>query len=47
MDVFNQRLEQEFDASVIPTAPNVPFKGKLLSLKPAPKAGLKMIKILV
>ena len=30
MDVFNQRLEQEFDASVIPTAPNVPFKGKLL-----------------
>ena len=30
MDVFNQRLEQEFDASVIPTAPNVPYKGKLL-----------------
>ena len=29
MDVFNQRLEQEYNANVIMTAPNVPYKGKL------------------
>lgn len=29
MDVFCQRLEQEFDASVIITSPNVPFKGEI------------------
>eukprot|EP00118_Oscarella_pearsei_P017491 m.173905 g.173905 ORF g.173905 m.173905 type:complete len:145 (+) comp39098_c0_seq12:1118-1552(+) len=29
MDVFRQRLEQEFDASVIVTAPTVPFKAIL------------------
>ncbi|EDV24904.1 Translation factor GUF1-like protein, mitochondrial [Trichoplax sp. H2] len=28
MDVFNQRLEQEYDVSVVITSPNVPFKGK-------------------
>ncbi len=27
MDVFTQRLEQEFDAAVIITSPNVPYKG--------------------
>lgn len=27
MDVFKQRLEQEYDANVIVTSPNVPFKG--------------------
>ena len=27
MDVFCQRLEQEFNASFIVTSPNVPFKG--------------------
>uniref|UniRef100_A0A2C9KE91 Translation factor GUF1 homolog, mitochondrial n=1 Tax=Biomphalaria glabrata TaxID=6526 RepID=A0A2C9KE91_BIOGL len=29
MEVFNQRLEQEFDASVIITAPNIAFKVKI------------------
>lgn len=33
MDVFNQRLEQEYDASVIPTAPNVPYKVKIKGAK--------------
>lgn len=28
MDVFRQRLEDEYDASVIITAPTVPYKGK-------------------
>ena len=28
MDVFRQRLEQEFDASVVVTAPNVLYKIK-------------------
>lgn len=27
MDVFRQRLEDEYDASVIITAPTVPYKG--------------------
>ena len=26
MDVFQQRLEQEYDTNVIVTAPNVPYK---------------------
>jgi translation elongation factor EF-4 len=30
MDVFITRLDQEFNASVIVTAPNVPYKGKYL-----------------
>lgn len=32
MDVFKQRLEQEFDANVIITAPNIPYKGKCKNL---------------
>jgi len=28
MDVFNQRLEQEYGAQVVLTSPNVPVKGK-------------------
>ena len=27
MDVFRQRLEDEYDANVIVTAPTVPYKG--------------------
>lgn len=33
MDVFKQRLEQEFDANVIITAPNIPYKGKFAPIK--------------
>ncbi|CAH2300115.1 translation factor GUF1, mitochondrial [Pelobates cultripes] len=33
MEVFNQRLEQEYNASVIMTAPTVPYKAKLSSQK--------------
>lgn len=33
MEVFNQRLEQEFNASVIVTAPTVPYKARLSSSK--------------
>jgi hypothetical protein len=29
MDVFNQRLEQEYGAQVVLTCPNVPIQGKL------------------
>jgi translation factor GUF1, mitochondrial len=28
MDVFRQRLEDEYDANVIITAPTVPYKGR-------------------
>jgi translation elongation factor EF-4 len=28
MDVFRQRLEDEYDANVIITAPTVPYKGQ-------------------
>lgn len=28
MDVFRQRLEDEYDANVIVTAPSVPYKSK-------------------
>ena len=28
MDVFRQRLEDEYNANVIITAPTVPYKGK-------------------
>jgi translation elongation factor EF-4 len=31
MDVFRQRLEDEYDANVIITAPTVPYKGPYLS----------------
>jgi hypothetical protein len=30
MDVFRQRLEDEYDANIIVTAPTVPYKGELL-----------------
>uniref|UniRef100_A0A3Q2PNT5 GTP binding elongation factor GUF1 n=1 Tax=Fundulus heteroclitus TaxID=8078 RepID=A0A3Q2PNT5_FUNHE len=33
MEVFNQRLEQEYNASVVVTAPTVPFKAVLSSAK--------------
>lgn len=33
MEVFNQRLEQEYNASVIVTAPTVPYKALLSSAK--------------
>lgn len=33
MEVFNQRLEQEYNASVIVTAPTVPYKAVLASAK--------------
>ncbi|XP_033891414.1 translation factor Guf1, mitochondrial [Acipenser ruthenus] len=33
MEVFNQRLEQEYNASVIVTAPTVPYKALLASAK--------------
>ncbi|KAJ8028562.1 Translation factor GUF1-like, mitochondrial [Holothuria leucospilota] len=33
MDVFNQRLEQEYNANVIITVPSVPFKAKLKDTK--------------
>lgn len=33
MEVFNQRLEQEYNASVIVTAPTVPYKAVLASPK--------------
>ena len=33
MDVFNQRLEQEFNANVIVTVPSVPYKARLKDTK--------------
>lgn len=33
MEVFNQRLEQEYNMSVILTAPTVPYKAVLSSAK--------------
>lgn len=33
MEVFNQRLEQEYNTSVIVTAPTVPYKAILSSAK--------------
>lgn len=33
MDVFNQRLEQEYGAEVVLTAPNVPIKVKVKGAK--------------
>ena len=42
MDVFRQRLEDEYDANVIITAPTVPYKGKFESRRHfiCPVAGL-------
>jgi len=31
MDVFRQRLEDEYDANIIITAPTVPYKGRKLT----------------
>ncbi|XP_064636105.1 translation factor Guf1, mitochondrial-like [Lineus longissimus] len=46
MDVFNQRLEQEYDASVIMTSPNVPYKVKVTGPKNIKKYGGDEITIL-
>lgn len=34
MDVFRQRLEDEYDANIIVTAPTVPYKGTSLNVVP-------------
>ncbi|XP_074848808.1 translation factor GUF1, mitochondrial isoform X2 [Carettochelys insculpta] len=46
MDVFNQRLEQEYNASVILTAPTVPYKAVLSSAKLIKEHGKKEITII-
>ncbi|XP_059845106.1 translation factor Guf1, mitochondrial isoform X1 [Hypanus sabinus] len=46
MEVFNQRLEQEYNASVILTAPTVPYKAILLSSKLIKQYGKEEIMIL-
>ncbi|CAL1538958.1 unnamed protein product [Lymnaea stagnalis] len=46
MDVFNQRLQQEFDASVIVTAPNVAFKVKIIGEKNIKHYGSNEITVL-
>ncbi|XP_051895673.1 translation factor GUF1, mitochondrial isoform X2 [Pristis pectinata] len=46
MEVFNQRLEQEYNASVILTAPTVPYKAVLLSSKLIKEYGEEEITIL-
>ncbi|XP_067844342.1 translation factor GUF1, mitochondrial isoform X2 [Heptranchias perlo] len=46
MEVFNQRLEQEYNASVILTAPTVPYKAILLSSKLIKDYGEEEITIL-
>jgi translation elongation factor EF-4 len=33
MDVFRQRLEDEYDANVIITAPTVPYKGRKFAIE--------------
>uniref|UniRef100_A0A8C5MQZ1 GTP binding elongation factor GUF1 n=1 Tax=Leptobrachium leishanense TaxID=445787 RepID=A0A8C5MQZ1_9ANUR len=45
MEVFNQRLEQEYNASVIMTAPTVPYKAKLSSQKMIKEHGEDVITI--
>ncbi|XP_030621594.1 translation factor Guf1, mitochondrial [Chanos chanos] len=45
MEVFNQRLEQEYNASVIVTAPTVPYKARLSSLKLIKEHGAEEITI--
>ncbi|XP_058252697.1 translation factor Guf1, mitochondrial isoform X2 [Hemibagrus wyckioides] len=45
MEVFNQRLEQEYNASVIVTAPTVPYKAVLSSPKLIKEYGQKIITI--
>uniref|UniRef100_A0A4W3I3L7 GTP binding elongation factor GUF1 n=1 Tax=Callorhinchus milii TaxID=7868 RepID=A0A4W3I3L7_CALMI len=46
MEVFNQRLEQEYNASVIMTAPTVPYKALLSSSKLIKEFGNETITIL-
>ncbi|XP_037531366.1 translation factor Guf1, mitochondrial [Nematolebias whitei] len=45
MEVFNQRLEQEYNASVIITAPTVPYKAVLSSAKLIKERGSEEITI--
>uniref|UniRef100_A0AAY4CAG1 Tr-type G domain-containing protein n=1 Tax=Denticeps clupeoides TaxID=299321 RepID=A0AAY4CAG1_9TELE len=45
MEVFNQRLEQEYNASVIVTSPTVPYKAVLCSAKLMKEHGEEMITI--
>uniref|UniRef100_A0A3Q0R9K3 GTP binding elongation factor GUF1 n=1 Tax=Amphilophus citrinellus TaxID=61819 RepID=A0A3Q0R9K3_AMPCI len=45
MEVFNQRLEQEYNASVIVTAPTVPYKAVLSSAKLIKEHGSEEITI--
>uniref|UniRef100_A0A3Q3MB88 GTP binding elongation factor GUF1 n=1 Tax=Mastacembelus armatus TaxID=205130 RepID=A0A3Q3MB88_9TELE len=45
MEVFSQRLEQEYNASVIVTAPTVPYKAVLSSAKVIKEHGSKEITI--
>lgn len=46
MEVFNQRLEQEYNASVIITAPTVPYKAVLASAKLIKEYGEEVITII-
>ncbi|XP_041359737.1 translation factor Guf1, mitochondrial-like isoform X2 [Gigantopelta aegis] len=46
MEVFNQRLEQEHNASVIVTSPNVPYKVKIHGAKNIKKYGAEEIMVL-
>ncbi|KAK3100187.1 hypothetical protein FSP39_015946 [Pinctada imbricata] len=46
MDVFQQRLEQEFNASVIVTAPNIPYKVKIQGAKYIKQYGSDEITVL-
>ncbi|XP_056625925.1 translation factor Guf1, mitochondrial [Triplophysa dalaica] len=46
MEVFNQRLEQEYNASVIITAPTVPYKAVLSSAKLIKEHGTETITII-
>ncbi|XP_066505106.1 translation factor Guf1, mitochondrial [Hoplias malabaricus] len=45
MEVFNQRLEQEYNASVIVTAPTVPYKAVLSSAKLIKEFGKEVVTI--
>ncbi|TTG17224.1 Translation factor GUF1, mitochondrial [Bagarius yarrelli] len=45
MEVFNQRLEQEYNASVIVTAPTVPYKAVLSSPKLIKEYGQEVVTI--
>lgn len=45
MDVFNQRLEQEYGAQVVLTAPNVPIRVKIRGAKNIKDYGGEIISI--